>query len=234
MKTIKIAFSVDDLAPKPGYGLLFDNDPIVYLKKLNEEFGCKFTMFTIPLYEGNPQYSLENNAGWCEKIKKIPYFEIASHGLTHTAQKPEWGAQEFLGIDIKEAAMRLEESKNIFRRVGIQIEGGKMPGWFIAPEHYNIYKDLGYKYIGDHFIGTKIINQNGLIKVPYTFTINKIYHDEVEDYLILHSHVSPIGGNLNAWTKENYETVRTYLKHMHKKYKVEYIFIKDLVKEQNE
>lgn len=234
MNKLRIAFTVDDVAPKPGYGLLLDNDPTLYLKKLNEEFGCKFTLFCIPAFEGNPQFSWENNVGWANKMKNTSYYEIAQHGLTHTAQKPEWGAQEFLGINDDEAIQRIVEGKSIFRRVGINVSGYKMPGWFIAPQHYTMLKEQGFTYVGDHFMGTKTVNQDGLIRVPYTFTINQIIHAEPKDYLVLHSHISPIGGNLNAWTKENYEEVKKYLNILHKKYDIEYIFISDMVKLQNE
>ncbi len=231
--TLKIAFTVDDFAPKPGYGLFLNNDPTVYLQKLHEEFGAKFTMYSIPLFEGNPQYSWENNLEWVKKVKAMKHLEIAQHGLTHTAQKPEWGAQEFAGISDEEAMQRIVEGKAIFRRVDIDVTGYKMPGWYIKPIHYDMLSNEGFNYVADHFTGNKIIKTPEIIKVPYTFTINKIYHDNYDDYLILHSHVSPIGGNLNAWTKENYESVRAYLKHLHKKNKdIEYVFISELVEEQ--
>lgn len=231
---LKIAFSVDDFAPKPGYGLLWDNDPVKYLNLLNKEFGCKFTLFSIPFSDGKPEYNWERNPGFVKKVLSTPYFEIAQHGLTHRAQKPEWGAQEFLNISNEEALQRIQEGKNIFRRVGVPIKGFKMPGWFIAPVHYNMIQEEGFEYLSDHFMGNRIIKQNGLVLVPYTLSIDKLYHSEYTDYLILHSHISPLEGNKNGWTKELYESVRQYLIELKNKTDVEFVFISELVEEQKQ
>jgi hypothetical protein len=231
--TLKIAFSCDDVAPVPGFGLLWDNDPTLYLKKLNEEFGAKFTLFCIPMRDGNPQFSFDNNRVWVDKLKNTPYYEIALHGLTHKAQKPEWGAQEFLGLSPQDSEQRISEGTNIMRRCGIKPKGFKFPGWFIAPYHYSMLKKYGFEYVGDHFTGNRIVEQDGIMKVPYTFTTNKIWHDKYDDYIILHSHISPLEGNLNGWTKDTYEQTRQYLLHLKDKYgKLEFVFISELVEEQ--
>lgn len=230
---IKIAFSVDDVAPKVGYGLLLDMDPLKYLTKLNEEFGCKFTLFTIPVDSELEQQDIRNNKVWCEKIRKTPYYEIAAHGLTHKPIKPEMGGQEFLGRDIPEIEMRIKTSKDIFNTMGFDVQGFKSPGWAQPVEIYDILKKHGFKYIGDHFIGTKPISHNGIYRIPYTFSIEKIFHAEHQDgdVIILHSHINPVDGRtLNAWNEQLYQNVRGYLQHMKKKHgQIEFVFMKDLI-----
>lgn len=230
--TIKIAFSVDDVCPVPGYGLLKDNGPFLYLRKLHEEFGCKFTLFSIPLLDGEEKNDWRKNKNWCKYLKDCGYYEIAQHGLVHTAQKPEWGAQEFANLTAEECNLRIKEGKKILEKAGFDIKGFKPPGWFITKPMYMQLKDQKFNYVADHIVGNDVIYSPDMIpRVPYTFTINQIYHDKYEDVIILHSHISPKGGNLNAWNNELYENVRDYLNVLKQKDKLEFVFMHELVKE---
>lgn len=229
---LKIAFSVDDVNPTPGYGLLFDHDPILWLKKLNEEFGCKFTLFCIPMLDGQEKNSWLNNKRFCERIKETPYFEVAQHGLTHQAPKPELGAQEFAGLSNDEAYTRIIKGNRILTEAGFNVKGFKAPGWYITPVMYKMIEDTGFDYVADHFMGTYSIKQDGIYRVPYTFSAEKIFHPLHDDYLIIHSHINKKGGNRNGWTKEIYEAVRQALQIIESKHEVEYVTISELLEDQ--
>lgn len=231
--TLKIVFSVDDFAPVPGYGLYLTNGPLKYLKKLHEEFGCKFTMFSIPMMEGKQQHSWSNNDKWCDKVKKYKWLEIAQHGLTHKAQKEQWGSNEFYQLDEKDSKQRIITGKQILVNSGFDIKGFKAPGWTLPINGYSMIKNINYDYLADHFFGNKIIMYKDLARVPLTFSIDRIYHDKYDDYLILHSHMNPSGGNLNGWNEQLYGYVRNYLSQLNNKYEdIEFITMSELVEEQ--
>lgn len=210
--TLKIAFSVDDVHPEVGFGLLMDNDPLMYLKKLHQEFGCKFTLFAVPQWQNNPKFAVQNNLQWYKILGKLPYYEIAQHGLTHQASRPEAQAQEFYGLSPEDVEKRIVYGKKAFEEAGIKVVGFKSPGWNTPPFTYDLLKKHGFKYVGDHFLGTTPINQNGLYRVPYTFSIDKIFHMGYTDgYVILHSHISRKDGTMNGWNEDLYKHVRGYL-----------------------
>ena len=230
--TLKVAFSCDDIHPEVGYGLLFENGPLKWLKKLNEEFGCKFTVFMVPFWYGKKEFHLENNLTWVEEFKKLDFIEVAQHGLVHMTNEPnKYGEMEFMTLNPQEVEKHIVVGKQIFQKVGFDVVGFKAPGWGIPNITYDILKKHKFTYIADHFVGTKPIDHQGIWRVPYTFTINQIYHDLYQDdNLILHSHISPKGGNLNAWNESLYNSVRAYLQHLVNKHEnVEFVFMKDLV-----
>lgn len=224
-----IVFSVDDFAPAPGYGLYLTSGPFKYLKKLNDEFGAKFTMFSIPFLQGNEEYLWTNNKVWVDKINSFDWIEVAQHGLTHTASKPEWGAQELMGLNNEQISRLLMEGRIVFKQAGVPINGFKSPGWYMRKDIYPLLSARGFTYVADHFFGNKIIPQEKLYRVPVTFSIDHIFHDKYDDYLILHSHMNPEGGNRNAWNGELYEEVRKYLLTLKKKYDLEFITMSELV-----
>jgi len=228
---MRVAFSCDDVCPKTGYGLLLDYGPLKYLRMLNDEFGCKFTLFVVPFWHDEEALDIRKQTTWFNKLKDAPFFEIAAHGLTHNPLKPEWGGQEFLQRPLDEVRKRVLFSKQFFAEAGTNVRGFKSPGWFQPKEIYEIVKNADFDYIADHFIGTKPIVQNNITKIPYTFTINQLFHTQFsdDDTLILHSHVSREYGNMNGWNEELYEVVRKYLLFLTKTRKVEFVFMKDLV-----
>lgn len=229
--SIKIVFDVDDVGPKVGYGLLIDSDPTKYLKKLHDEFGCKFTLFTVPVWNGQENYDLRKNKIWVNKMKELGYFEFAAHGLTHTPIKKEYGGQEFAELPLEEIYKRIASSKIIFEEVGLDVVGFKSPGWNQPKEIYDILHSLKFKYIGDHFIGNVPIKQK-IWRVPYTFSIDRMYHTDFKDgdVIILHSHISREFNIQNGWNEELYQVVRRYLLAIQAKgIPVEYVFMRDLV-----
>ena len=213
---VKIIISVDDIAPIPGYGLLMNNGPLKFLEDLNKEFGAKFTLFAIPMLDGKKENDWRNHPKWCKALKELDYVEIGQHGLTHKGIDPRLGVQEFIGIKPEDAAQRLKLGREILEQVGFKIRGFRAPGWGFQPYLIDMLKEQKYDYIADHFIGTVPINQNGIYRLPLTFTINQIYHAEYDDYIILHSHINPKDGNKNAWNKELYKVVSDYLKYLKK------------------
>jgi hypothetical protein len=226
-----VYFSVDDVCPKPGFGLFINRD-FMYLQKLYDEFGCKFTFFLVPFDSEKKEYHLSQNAAWFEKVKNLPYVEIAQHGLTHKPVSPELGGMELVNRPLDEIRQRIAAGKSILLEHGVNPKGFKTPGWEQPKEIYSILNDLKFEYIGDHFIGTKPIVYNGLKRIPYTISTEYLLPEMADNYkegnLILHSHINPIDGRTkNAWTNENYTRVREFLSRLDKK-TTTYKFIGDM------
>lgn len=232
---VKVAISCDDLNPSPGFGLFLNNDSIKYVKKLNDEFGCKTTMFTVPIWEENQNYDIRQNKAWLDKVKAMKFIEIAQHGCTHKPTNPAWGGQEFLGRDNQEIYKRIVLGKQMFRECGIEVKGFKSPGWAQPKEIYQMLNEAGFSYIGDHFIGGKPIQHDEKLKrIPYTWTIDKLDTEYAkvykDDYLVLHSHINSFNGHTkNAWDEVNYNKVREFLLELQKHTEIEYVFFSEMI-----
>ena len=227
---LKVAFSIDDIAPSPGFGLFKEHDALKWAIKLHEEFGCKFTLFVIPMKDGTDGTNIQKHKAWVDWLNKHPAFEIAQHGLTHKAKQPELEAQEFANMPLDEVYARIVNGKKVFHSMGVNVVGFKSPGWTQPKEIYPMLESLGFEYVADHFIGSKPIMVGQLRRLPYTLSIESLHSDKYkDDYLVLHSHIHPGDGRtLNAWNEKLYNDVREYLISLQKNINVEYVFMKDM------
>jgi hypothetical protein len=231
--TVKVAIVCDDICPQKGAGLYIDFDQLKYLRTLYDEFGAKTTIFMIPRLDNKDEFDIRNNYVWVKKIKQLEYLRIGAHGLTHQGIKPEYKAQEFVGLPLEEIKKRVLFSKQIFNGLGIDVKGFKSPGWAQPKEKYSFLKEAGFVYCAEHFIGQIPIYQEGIWRIPYTKTINKVSLDDIPYYtnglFILHSHINnPDGYTENVWSKENYQKVYDFLTGLKKVTEVEFVFLDDL------
>jgi len=86
--------------------------------------------------------------------------EMVLHGYTHRASGPFQGswltrargrlfagsAAEFLTVDSREAAARLEAGRAALRALGIDVQGFCAPGWMAPPWIYASLRRLGFRY----------------------------------------------------------------------------------------
>ena len=216
-KPINIVFSVDDVHPEIGYGLLKNNDQFKYLKKLNDEFGLKFTLFLIPFWHGIKEFDIQKHKDWITWIQTQGFYEIAAHGVTHAGNKQELGAMELMNISTEELSKKIQDSKKLFLNCGVNARGFKTPGWEHPKELYAILPTAGFEWIADHFIGEKpIIFSNDLVQLPYNCNTEELHNAFPRETAILHSHISPKEGNKNGWTETLYQSVRNYLLELQK------------------
>ena len=212
---------MDDIHPEIGYGLLKNSDQFSYLKKLNNEFGLKFTLFTVPVWHGRDDMDIRKHMKWLDWIQSEGFYEIAIHGVTHKGIKPEFGAMELYGISEEQTFNILKTSKDLFKMCGLKCKGFKVPGWVASNDVYKHLKTNGFDWIADHILGEDIITlSNGLIQVPYNCNIENLEHAYPNKTAIFHSHISPKEGNKNGWTKELYLSTKNYLIELQKKYKL--------------
>ena len=60
---MEVTISIDDLHPEKGWGCEGD-ESVEYLQKLNDEFGCKFTLFIPSFY--HKKYPLSEHKEWVD------------------------------------------------------------------------------------------------------------------------------------------------------------------------
>jgi len=208
--TLKIAFSVDDVAPIPTHGLLREEDNLKYLFKLNKEFGVKFTLFVVPNWEGKAD--ILEHKDWVKWLSSFDFLEIANHGLHHYNPRNKTG-MEFVDVNEEVAEQLLKASITKFREVGLEPKILKIPGWKFNSELMSLFPKLGFKGLADHFVGVHIIKMtNGFYRIPYTLSAENLHSKHYKDLLIIHTHIAVDKQNKNGWTDKLFDEVRNYLK----------------------
>ncbi|MDP2692242.1 MAG: DUF2334 domain-containing protein [bacterium] len=216
-KKLNILFSVDDIHPEIGYGLLKNSDRFRFLKKLHDEFGLKFTLFLVPIWHGKQECNIQKHKDWIQWIQSQGFYEIAAHGLFHQGSRPELGAMELINIPRQRVFDIVQNSRELFLDCGIDVRGFKTPGWEHPKEVYTDLKTVGFEWIADHFLGeTSIKLSNGIVQIPYNCNTEELQIANPRQTAIFHSHISPKEGNRNGWTEDLYNTVRAYLLELQK------------------
>lgn len=226
---LRIAFSVDDIAPIDGFGLNREQGNLKYLFALNKEFGVKFTLFVIPNYKGKAK--IIDYPNWSKWLNEIPFFEIAAHGFFH------WNRQrndsvEFHGITEATAETLIKNSVKMFNEVGIKPKGFKFPGWLFQPKIMKLLPNY-FDYLADHFVSISPIKMtNGFYRIPYTLSTENLHSNHYDDILILHSHINVDKQNKNGFTEEHYNEIKNYLKDIVDKNEgdVKFITFSELIK----
>ena len=124
MKNVIIA--IDDLHPEQGWGCEGD-ESVGYLQALNEEFGCKFTLFVPSNY--HHKYPLSQYPDWIKFWLDREWVELAAHGHYHDCESDGIGEQEFLELNFQQAQDRLIEAFKEWQPFGYRPIGFRMPGW---------------------------------------------------------------------------------------------------------
>ena len=220
-----LTISIDDLHPEKGWGCEGD-ECVSYLEKLNEEFGCKFTLFIPSNYHG--KYPLSEHKDWVNYWLEQEWVELAAHGHFHQCERQDIGECEFFELDTELAATdRLMKCLNEWQSVGHFPKGWRNPGWLAHPNAVNSIGEY-FKYAAIHtehnhgmpwkcktFEGCDGINQTDSIQLH-------------GDRFMFQSHIAG-DWNDNVWSEENYENFRNVLEYLAKCYKLEYVKLGDLV-----
>ena len=215
---INLTISIDDLHPEQGWGCEGD-ECVSYLEKLNEEFGCKFTLFIPSNYHG--KYPLSKHKDWVEFWKNKDWVELAAHGHYHQCKRDDIGECEFFELDTEEKThQRIGESLSEWGKVDVKPKGWRNPGWLAHP---NAVKVLG-KYFDYSAIHEE--HNRGLLWECKTFVgcdgINQT--DSIQLYDNTFMFQSHIAGdwNDNCWNLNNYENFRNVLIYLKQNYKLNY------------
>ena len=220
-----VVIAIDDLHPEKGWGCEGDKC-VSYLEKLNEEFGCKFTLFIPSNYHG--KYPLSEHKEWIDFWKEKDWVELAAHGHFHKCERTDIGECEFFELDTEEkASQRISECLIEWSKVGVKPKGWRNPGWLAHP---NAIKVLGnhFDYSAIHeehnhgiewncktFIGCDGINETDSIQLH-------------NNKFMFQSHIAG-KTNDNNWTEDNYENFRQVIAFLKDNYKFEFKLLKELL-----
>lgn len=203
--------TVDDVRPEPGFGGRRHDDPLGYLNRLHEEFGCKATLFTPTAWKD--EWPVDRHLEWLGWLVSRPYAEIACHGHLHAAEPGSDDPGEFRGISPERLEAILDTSFAAFARVGHQPRGIRAPGWFLEPSTYAVFARR-FAYVADHVQGLDPARLRGtnLLRIPYHSTIDATVPWPERGLVVLQSHIAPEGRTTNGWTDAHFQRMRAFLR----------------------
>lgn len=241
-----ITISIDDVNPQPGWRIL--GDPTEkWMRSLNEEFGCKFTLFVPSNYHG--EYPISEHKEWVEELASINWIEIAAHGHYHQTSDPNrFGECEFAEIDTVPGGLkRMWEMWAEWYECEYIPSGWRSPGWLCSKESMEcIQNGYGLKMIsGDNiefrlkYAAIHYEHNRGLQwKIPTLYGHDGIQQENIgihnvsdkypEGMIMYTSHIAG-SWNHNVWNKTNYEQLRLSLSHLVEQYQCEFKTLNECV-----
>lgn len=228
MKNLEIVIAIDDLHPEEGWGM--PNDECTKrIQLLNEEFGCKFVLFTPSNYQG--LYPLSKHKDWVKFWEGKDWIEFAGHGYFHSRPyvSPNFCREnEFLDLDYSQSKERINDCLKEWEACDIRPLGWRMCGWnatqgsfYAAEEEFN--------YLAIH----EATNKNIHLRLDRkTFSKNSCItsdqHMIVEDkYIYFQSHIAG-KFNKNIWNSKNYNNFSSKLKKLSESSHLEFKTFKEL------
>jgi len=216
---LKLTLSVDDVNPLKGYRILGDKTE-TWFKKLNEDYGVKFTLFCPSNYHN--QVPISQHKEWIQELNSISWVELASHGHYHMTSDPQrFGECEWAEItDEKPATQRLEMMLHEWNCCDITPVGFRFPGWLSSKES-KLVIDNYFDYVAIHY------EHNLNMKWYYAKTF--FGHDGIQqenisvhngDMIMFQSHIAG-KHNHNVWNEQNYEQLRLSLDYLFETFEIE-------------
>jgi hypothetical protein len=211
---INLTISVDDCCPKKGYRLI--GEPAEkWFRQLNEEFGCRFTLFCPSNFHG--QYPISEHLSWAKELNDLDFCEIAFHGSLHQTPDPsKYGECEFGYLtDEVEISQRLRDMYYEWNSVGINPVGFRTPGWVLSDNSNKVIKRFVYDNQQIEYVAVHYEHNRNLQWDCKTF----FGHDGIQQEHIEIHNISPGGEtgmimfqshiagrhNHNVWNEENYK-----------------------------
>lgn len=223
---LKLTISVDDICPKQGYCLLGEKQE-KWFRQLNEEFGCRFTLFVPSNYHN--EYPLSGHKEWIRELDSIEWLELAAHGHFHQTTNPQrYGECEFFELqDVDEAQKRLDLCYSEWMRsIGKFPVGWRNPGWLCSKQSRRDISYLPLEYVAVHYEH----NQNLNWDCKTFFGHDNIQSENIgihnEDMIMFQSHIAG-NHNLNVWNEANYEQLRMSIGHLVNIHTIEFKTLKE-------
>ena len=228
---LRLTLSVDDVNPLKGYRILGDKTE-TWFRKLNEDYGVKFTLFCPSNYHN--QAPISQHKEWINELASLEWLELAGHGHFHMTSDPQkFGECEF--FEIKTIDVALERVKMIYNEwleCGLNVEkkiGWRNPGW-LCSEASNHVLQRNFSYAAIHYE-----HNQGLNWICNTF----FGHDGIQqenisihngDMIMFQSHIAG-KHNHNVWNEQNYDQLRLSLDHLFENYQIEPKLLNECLKD---
>jgi hypothetical protein len=219
---LNLTISVDDINPKKGYRLI-DEPAEKWFRQLNEEFGCKFTLFIPSCYHN--QYPLSQHKEWVRELNSIEWLELAAHGNFHdTSDRSKWGECEMFEPNPLIAGTINDMLGEWYEVLDTYPIGFRPPGWLCSENAKNTLEQC-FRYVAVHyehnrnlqwdcktFFGHDGIQQEHI-------EIHNISPDGETGMIMFQSHIAG-KHNHNVWSEENYNQLRMSLTHLFENYEI--------------
>ena len=217
-RCMEVTISIDDLHPEKGWGCKGD-ESVKYLEKLNEEFGCKFTLFTPSNY--HKKYPLSKHKDWVDFWLEKDWVELSAHGHYHMCDDSNrFGECEFAELDNhKTAKDRIQRCLSEWDSVGHKPIGWRNPGWLIHPNSKEVV-DKYFDYVALH----NEHNHNMEWKSKMFFGHDSIHDTDIslhDGRIMFQSHIAG-DWNDNVWNEENYLQFRNSIIYLLDNYDVRF------------
>lgn len=202
----------------------------------------------VPNYKDEP-FRLDKHKDWCAKVRefiKKDRLEIAVHGYNHHNPKSVIHGQEFAGLSYQESKKKILNAEKIFKKCQIPyVRIFRPPGWGISKGMFEALRDLNYiaatnqsnsKTFQIHKISSGVSDIGGLKNIPQNYSIkdnpNEAFREAkthgvvyAKGHMVYNYGQEIIENGLN----NNINNLQTVLKILNKKYKIKYIFLKNLI-----
>ena len=220
-----IVIAVDDLHPEPGWGCEGD-ESVDYLKELNKEFGCKFTLFIPSNYHGH--WPISKYKDWIKFWKSKDWIELAAHGHFHACDRTDIGECEFWELETDQKVQtRLDMCLAEWGKVNHTPLGWRNPGWIVHPNAVK-YIDKQFKYVALH----EQHNQGMQWDCKMFFGCDGIHERKKvqlhTNTFMFQSHIAGLW-NDNCWNEKNYTNFRDILLFLSNSYKLQYVTLGELL-----
>lgn len=211
----------DDINPKKGFRLI--GEPAEkWFRQLNEEFGCRFTLFVPSCYHN--QYPISQHKEWVRELNSIEWLELSTHGHLHqTPDASKYGECEFAYLtDEVEISQRLHDMFWEWDQVGIYPVGFRTPGWVLSDNSKKVIERFVYdnrkiEYVAVHYEHNRNLQWN----CKTFFGHDGIQQEHIEihngNMIMFQSHIAG-KHNHNVWNEENYNQLRMSLTHLFENY----------------
>lgn len=228
---INLNIACDDINPKKGYRLI--GEPAEkWFRQLNEEFGCKFTLFVPSCYHN--QYPISQHKEWIQELNSIEWLELAAHGHYHdTSDRSKWGECEMFEPYPLIAGIINDMLGEWYEVLGTYPVGFRPPGWLCSENAKNTLEQC-FKYVAVHyehnrnlqwdcktFFGHDGIQQEHI-------EIHNISPDGETGMIMFQSHIAG-KHNHNVWSEENYNQLRMSLTHLFENFDITPKTLKELL-----
>ncbi len=206
---MEVVIAIDDLHPEQGWGYEGD-ESVKYLKELNNEFGCKFTLFIPSNYHN--KYPISKYIDWISFWKSKDWVELSAHGHYHACERTDIGECEFFELNTKEKAQdRIKKCISEWQSVGHSPKGWKNPGWLAHPESMKVIGKY-FDYVALH----EEHNHSFKWDAKMLFGHSGIHETDIQirnNTIMFQSHIAG-EWNDNVWNKENFNQFRHSVKYL--------------------
>jgi len=213
---LKLNIAIDDVCPKKGYRILGEQTE-VWMRQLNEQFGCRFTLFIPSNY--HKEYPLTEHREWIRELNSIEWLELAAHGHFHMCDNPkQYGECEMFEPNFDSISSINSMLGEWLNTIDNYPDGWRSPGWLINEENKRLIERT-FEYAAIHYEHNRGMNWD----CKTFFGHDGIQQENISihngDMIMFQSHIAGTH-NHNVWNQHNFEQLQLSLTHLFENYEI--------------